>query len=146
MSEENGTNVTPLPNRDPRGSRIANRTVWLDLAEPFDNLQIKAWLDYPREVAVLWTPIDGETTAERGRRTILASRETFLEHRGRDNGEPWEDEDGVLPPPTEQEFWERIPTPLGGAIITAFYEELSGNRRSRVSRKKMKPRFGRSSS
>jgi hypothetical protein len=27
---------------DARGKRIANRTPWLDLPEPFDNLQIRA--------------------------------------------------------------------------------------------------------
>jgi hypothetical protein len=138
--------ITRLPGGDSRGSRIANRVVWIQLPEPYDNLEFQAWLDYPREVAMLWTPVENETARERGARTILAARETFLHHRGISDQEPWQDEDGELPSPTTQEFWNRIPTALGGAMLTAFFEEMAGNRASRRSQKRNRVKYGRSSS
>lgn len=149
MHSENGAtedNVTKLPLRDPRGSMIANRMVWIQLPEPYDNLEFQAWLDYPRDVAMEWTPVEGETAAQRGARTIRAARMTFLRHRGVEDHEPWRDEDGELPDPTTPEFWERIPTALGGAMLTAFFEEMAGNRQSRRSAKRKRVKYGRSSS
>lgn len=146
---ENGateSKITKLPVSDPRGSMIANRMVWIQLPEPYDNLEFQAWLDYPREVALDWTPVEGESNRDRGARTIKAARQTFLRHRGVETGTPWQDEEGEIPDPTTEEFWERIPTALGGAMLTAFFEEMAGNRQSRRSRKKMRPKFGRSSS
>jgi hypothetical protein len=124
---------------DQRGNRIANRTPWLSLPAPFDNLEIQAWLDYPKDVADLWTPKDGETVQERSKRVMSACQSVFLAHRGADGG-PWEDEDGVLPGPEIEEFWNRISTPLGSAIVTAFFAEISGNPTSRVSRRHKKRR------
>lgn len=144
--EESSSKVTRLPVSDPRGSMIANRMVWIQLPEPYDNLEFQAWLDYPREVAIEWTPVEGETNRERGARTIRAARQTFHRHRGIDNQQPWQDEEGEIPDPTTAEFWERIPTPLGAAMLTSFFEEMAGNRASRRSRKKNRVKYGRSSS
>jgi len=123
------------PTSDQRGSRIADRTVWLDLPEPWDNLEIKAWLDYPQEVSLMWMPVRDETPHQAGARMVGACKEVFLDHRGA-NGAPWEDEDGVLPSPKEDEFWERISNPLMKAILERFFEELNTNPTSRSSRKK----------
>lgn len=144
--EESPSKVSRLPVSDPRGSMIANRMVWIQLPEPYDNLEFQAWLDYPRDVAMEWTPVENETNRERGARTIRAARLTFHRHRGIDTQEPWKDEEGELPSPTTSEFWERIPTQLGGAMLTAFFAEMAGNRTSRRSRKKNRVKYGRSSS
>lgn len=123
------------PANDPRGKRIANRTPWLDLPEPFDNLQIRAWLDYPQEIAEYWTApgpkadgTPGETPEEASARILEACKNVFLEHDG------WEDDDGPLPGPDTDEFWQRISTPLGRAVVERFFEELQGNA-SRASRR-----------
>jgi hypothetical protein len=113
---------------DARGKRIANRTPWLDLPEPFDNLQIRAWLDYPQEIAELWTAPDNETKEAASARILEACKNVFLEHDG------WEDEDGLLPGPDTDEFWQRISTPLGRAVVERFFAELQGNE-SRASRR-----------
>jgi hypothetical protein len=120
---------TPARSRaDTRGKRIANREVWLQMPAPYDNLKILAWLDYPQSIANQWVPIDGETNEERSERVMSACKQVFLEHDG------WEDHEGELPPPGEDEFWERIPTQLGAAIIKRLQAELEGNGPSRASR------------
>lgn len=120
---------------DVRGKRIANRTPWLDLPEPFDNLQIRAWLDYPQEIAEMWTApgpkldgTPGETPEEASVRILEACKNVFLEHDG------WEDDDGPLPGPDTDEFWQRISTPLGRAVVERFFEELQSFQ-SRASRR-----------
>lgn len=133
-------NVVGIRRTDPRGSMIANRTPWIPLPEPFDNLEIRAWLDYPKEIADLWAPKKDETEQQIERRMLEACKNTFLDHRGRETLEPWEDEEGPLPGTDTDEFWKRISTPLGAKIVTSFFEEMAGNRPSRVSRRKMKRR------
>jgi hypothetical protein len=132
------------PKADQRGKRIVNRVPWLDLPAPFDNLRIRAWLDYPQEVAELWTAPEtkpdgtaGETREEQNTRILEACKNVFLEHDG------WEDEDGLLPGPETDEFWQRISTQLGKAIVTRFFEELTGNPTFRASRR-TKPASSRS--
>ena len=121
---------TPLRS-DSRGKRIMNRTPWLDLPDPFDNLRIRVWLDYPRDVAELWTSQEGETAEEASERMLDACRSTFLEHDGWEDGREDEmnpetgEEYGALPQPTTTEFWARIPTPLAKALIVRFGEELN---------------------
>ena len=120
-----------------RGKRIANREVWLDLPAPYDNLKILAWLDYPQSIANQWVSIDGETPDERSERVMEACKLIFLEHDG------WEDSMGPLPSPSEDEFWERIPTQLGVRIIQRLQREQEGNGPSRASRS-TRPRDSRS--
>ena len=122
---------TPIAGPDVRGKRIMNRTPWLDLPDPFDNLRIRVWLDYPRDVAELWTTQEGETAEEASERMLEACRSTFLEHDGWEDGREGETNPetgkayGPLPQPTEAEFWARIPTPLAKALIVRFGEELN---------------------
>lgn len=138
----------PAPIRQPdgRGGIIATRTPWLDLATPFDNLEIRAWLDYPKNIADLWTPAENETSEEQSARLMLACQNTFLGHREacqhqadsqtcREYHAPWTDGDGTLPETSDSEFWERIPTSLYRAIISRFSEEMAENPTNRASRR-----------
>lgn len=123
-----------LAASDARGKRIANRTPWLDLPEPFDNLKIRVWLDYPQDVAFLWTPVENETKDAATKRVMEACKSVFLAHDG------WEDEDGeIMPQPDTDEFWQRISTPLGAALVTRFFSEINGNPTSGASRKRKRP-------
>jgi hypothetical protein len=133
---------------DARRGMIAQRTPWLDLPFPFDNLEIRVWLDYPKHIADLWTPPDNETADDRAARTMLACQNTFLDHRAacdhrgdpqtcREEHEPWwlPGDDVPLPECSDSEFWERIPTPLFRAIVDRFVEEIAENPTNRASRR-----------
>ena len=124
----NGT----VQSGDVRGKRIANRAPWIELPEPFDNLKVRVWLDYPQDVANLLIAREGETQAQSGQRISTFLKEVVLEHDG------WEDDDGVLPRPDTNEFWARIPTPLGRAIAEGFFAELQAGKSpaSRTARRK----------
>lgn len=126
----------PMPPADPRGKRIANRTPWIDLPEPFDNLRVRVWLDYPQEVADLLSPPPDETPEQASERITRFLKEVILQHDG------WEDDAGVLPQPDTDEFWERIPTPLGRAIAECFFDELAAGN-SRASRRAKRRSFRR---
>lgn len=124
---------------DARGKRIANRTPWLDLPEPFDNLRFRAWLDYPQDVAEWLTAVPDETPEQAAERIMSFLRSVILQHDG------WEMDDdlGPLQQPDTDEFWQRIPTPLGRAISERFFEELqAGNSRGsrRMKRRNWKRR------
>lgn len=134
---------------------IADRTPWLDLPAPWDNLEIRAWLDYPKDVADLWTKPENESPEDANDRVMMACQQIFLDHRAaclpgvdanghehasdpqlcRQIHEPWQDAQGALPPPQDRDFWERISTPLGAAIVTRFFEEMQGNPTHRSSRR-----------
>lgn len=141
MHDDTYPGIATLPQRpavngvadpgDSRGKRIANRTPWLDLPEPYDNLRVRCWLDYPQEVAELLTAVPDETPDQQSERIMEFLRAVVLQHDG------WEmaDELGPLEQPDTAEFWQRIPTPLGRAISERFFEELQGNA-SRASRRR----------
>lgn len=122
---------------DTRGKRIANRTPWLDLPEPYDNLRVRVWLDYPQEIAELLTApgpkpdgSPGESPEESSERIMEFLKGVILQHDGWEMG----DDEGPLQSPDTDDFWRRIPTPLGRVISERFFEELQvGN--SRGSRK-----------
>lgn len=145
---------------DGRGKRIANRTPWLDLPAPFDNLEFRAWLDYPQEIAEYLTAPKDETPENATARMMDFFKGVILQHDGWDDGregQPMYDRDGnpikdnkgnpvlygPLPQPDDDEFWERISTPLGRAIGLRFFEEIEkGNSRAsrRANRKNWKRR------
>jgi hypothetical protein len=138
MSDDYLGNVQTLPARpsvngkgpdmhatpDTRGNMIANRSPWIGLPAPFDNLEVRVWLDYPQSIAELWTAPENETKEEASARMMEACKSVILAHRGAAGG-PWEDEHGALPSPDTDEFWERIPTPLARVIVEQFFEELN---------------------
>lgn len=124
---------------DARGKRVANRSPWLDLPEPYDNLKIRVWLDYPAEVTQLLTPVKDETPEQTSARGLEFLKAVILQHDG------WEldDDQGPLPQPDTDEFWDRIPNDLGVKIGERFREEMeSGNSRGsrRAKRKNWKRR------
>jgi hypothetical protein len=73
---------------DTRGKRIANRTPWLDLPEPYDNLRVRVWLDYPQEIAELLTAPAEETPEQASARMMEFFKGVILQHDG------WEMDDG----------------------------------------------------
>lgn len=144
MSAHPVATVTPTPvaaKIDARGKRIANRSPWLDLPPPFDNLQFRAWLDYPREIADLLVAPANETPEDAAARSMEFYKSVILEHDGWEDGREHqinpetEQPYGALPQPDKDEFWERISTPLGRAISERFFGELEAGNVSRASQR-----------
>src|SRR4051812_9230396 len=78
---------TSLPRRrgDARGGMVADRTPWLDLPRPYDNLEFRAYLDYPKSVDDLRTPpanrpdgTPGETPEEMNDRLVFFCQQVIL--------------------------------------------------------------------
>jgi hypothetical protein len=135
-ADERTNGRADAPRAGQRGNRIANRTPWVRLDDPYDNLEVRVWLDYPQWVADLWLdPQKDETTEQFTARRMEACKNVFMDHRGEDGG-PWEDDDGILPTPDNDDFWQRIPNQLAAAMIRAFGDELRGNPTNRASRRR----------
>jgi len=81
----------------PKGPRIQRTEVWRELEAPYEGFRIKFWFDHP---AGLMNGLDDGARINEAVATIL------LEHNG------WEDDQGVLPQPSDPAFMERVPTHL----------------------------------
>lgn len=93
--------------------RLSRREVWIKLPGEYEGFEIKVWANAP---AKLWQSIRGGE--ENQDEALAALSEIMLEHNG------WEGFDGEpLPPPSDKEFWEAIPTELAAAIMIVANEE-----------------------
>lgn len=144
---------TPLKRGDARGGMVSDRVVWLDLPRPYDNLEILAWLDFPKSIddirlAPALAPGMTESAEDQNNRFVLFCQNVILDHREachhggdpdtctQEHG-PWLDRNGEpMLPPEDREFWDRLSTPLGGAIMTRFWEEIRDSPKSSGSRKR----------
>lgn len=129
----NGT--APDPNRDTRGDDITTRAPWLELPEPYDNLEIRVWLSYPQEVQDLLIFPDDATQDQKNQRGAEFLKTVILAHRGA-NGGPWRLNGKELSPPDTDEFWEQIPNELGVAIGERFWDEVKRGNESRALRRR----------
>lgn len=119
--------VAPSPPPAPAGLRIGRRLEWFPrpgdhddasdkFREAYPGFQFKLWVNYPQRLALELNP-GGEDKDENERRARTALKQIVLEHNS------WiiEDEhtgaDVLLPSPTTDEFWERIPTEMATAIV-----------------------------
>ena len=113
---------------------IPDRVVRLTLPKPWAHLRIWAWLDYPEEVARLFSPKRAdETDEEAGERVMEGMRTVITRH------DSWRDREGLLPQPTSRAFWARISTPLARAITDSFFSAMRRNPTPPASRSR-KPR------
>jgi len=86
----------------PPGPKIPRTELWRELPEPYQEFRLKFWFDHP---AGIMANLDGDDAINQ------AVARVFLEHNG------WQDDQGVLPPPSDPEFVNRCPTHL---LVTAF--------------------------
>lgn len=111
----NGYEPPAAPPR-PSGPRIPRQALeeWLDLPAPYEGFRIRAWVGYPQRLFTDLPAIDPDadeaTQAVQARqaqdhlRDVL--KRVLLEHNG------WQDDDGELPQPTTDAFYDRCPTHL----------------------------------
>lgn len=113
---------------------IPDRVMLLKLPPPWSHLRVWAWLDYPEEIAKLFSPKDAdETDTDAGERIMEGMRSVITRHDG------WRDRDGALPQPSSRKFWSRVSTPLARAITNSFFALMRSNPTPAASRKR-KPR------
>ena len=112
----------PVPVIPAAGLRIPKRETWVALPEEYPGFRIKLWINAPKRV------VDTLSQGEEGARAML--RQCVTEHNG------WLDEDGApLPQPTQDGFWDTIPTELATLIITLYQEAVFALPNSILSRK-----------
>ena len=113
---------TPVPVTPAAGLRIPKRETWVTLPEEYPGFRVKLWINAPKRV------VDTLSQGEEGARAMLKTCVT--EHNG------WLDEDGVpLAQPTQDSFWDTIPTELATLIITLYQEAVFALPNSILSRK-----------
>lgn len=78
-----------------RGTMIPMNEEWIRLPAPYDNMLLLMWVDFPRQLA---RKVDSREEQE----ILRAARRIVLGHNS------WEDEDGILPDPGTDEFWDRL--------------------------------------
>lgn len=113
MSKQNGT-----------APQIQRREKWIDLPEEYAGFRIKVWLNAPTKV---WMGL----TNKKEKKAQEAAKQIVLEHNG------WLDFDGEpYPPPSEEAFWEDIPTELAASVFAAANAEMSDLPNSIATRKR----------
>lgn len=78
-----------------RGTMIPMTEEWIRLPAPYGSMLLLMWVDFPRQLA---RQVDSREEKE----ILRAARRIVLGHNS------WEDEDGILPHPGTDEFWERL--------------------------------------
>lgn len=104
----------PVPAAPPAaGPRIPKREVWVDLPDAYPGFRFRAWVNAPKRIVEMLSPEHGET----GVRSML--KQCITQHNG------WVDYDGQeYAQPTEDAFWDEIPTELATLVIALYQEEV----------------------
>jgi hypothetical protein len=130
--------VAPRPTAN-AAFRIPQTREWVKFSDDYSFMEVKVWVDAPSKVMEgllgQQPDEDADSARERVQKTLGI---IVLEHRFTD-GTPWTDDDGVLPPPQDPEFWERAPQPIVNAIFTYIRERIQNHptlRRSRQTPKR----------
>ena len=92
--------------------RIPRREVEVALPPEYPGFTYRLWVNFPSRLN------DEINSGDQGR-IVAALRRIVLAHNG------WQDDEGgLLPQPTEAEFWERIPTELAAVIVATINAEI----------------------
>lgn len=92
--------------------QIKRHETWLDLPDEYEGFKVKVWRNAP---AKLWTELSNGKEKE----AIAAAKKLVLEHNG------WLDFDGnEYTQPSEDSFWEDIPTELAVVVFALIQREM----------------------
>lgn len=99
----------PTPPAGSSGPKMPKRYAWIDIPE-YEGFRAKVWLNYPDE----WLKKEMAAAKDADRQQWQPLKRIVLEHNG------WTDEEGPLPDPSEDAFWERIPNELLAFILAGI--------------------------
>lgn len=90
-----------------RGTLIPRNEEWMRLPEPYENMLLLMWVDFPKRLA---RAIDSRQEQE----VLQAAKRIILGHNS------WEDDEGILPDPGKDEFWERLAPRITVQVIRSI--------------------------
>jgi hypothetical protein len=91
---------------------VPRREAWIDLPEPYSELKMLVWQNYPRR-------LNYELASRDAGRILNALKTIMLGHNN------WQSADGVpLPPTSEQRFWDDVSDELVLAVFIVLGVEV----------------------
>jgi hypothetical protein len=107
--------------------RIPTTKEWVKFSDDYSFMEVLVWVDAPAKVMEGLGPQAGDETPDDVRARVMDTLgRIVLAHRF-DDGTPWSDDEGELPPPQEQAFWDRSPQPIVNAIIAYIRERIQNH-------------------
>lgn len=107
--------------------RIPTTKEWVKFSDAYAFMEVQVWVDAPARVMEGLTPQRPDETADDVRARVLDTLgQIVLAHRF-DDGTPWADDDGELPPPQDPAFWDRSPQPIVNAMIAYIRERIANH-------------------
>jgi hypothetical protein len=107
--------------------RIPVTKEWVKFSEAYDFMEVLVWVDAPARIMEGTNPqAAGETLDDTRRRVLDTLGQIVLAHRF-DDGTPWTDDEGELPPPQDVEFWDRAPQPIVNAIVAYIRQRINNH-------------------
>ena len=118
--------IVPRPTAT-SARRIPTTKEWVRFSDAYSFMEIQVWVDAPSRVMEGLSPQRPDENADDLRTRVLDTLgRIVLAHRF-DDGTPWADDDGELPPPQNPDFWDRAPQPIVNAIVTYIRERISSH-------------------
>lgn len=104
--------------------RIPTTKEWVKFSDTYSFMEVRIWVDAPARVMEGLSPQRADETADDVRARVLDTLgQIVLDHRF-DDGTPWVDDDGELPPPQDPGFWDRAPQPIVNAIVNYIKDRI----------------------
>jgi hypothetical protein len=107
--------------------RIPQTKEWVKFSDDYTFMEVLIWIDAPARVMEgLGSGTGDETPDDVKTRVLDTLGRIVLAHRF-DDGTPWTDDEGELPPPQDPGFWDRSPQPIVNAIIDYIRERIKNH-------------------
>jgi hypothetical protein len=118
--------IAPRPFAKP-ARRIPVSKEWVKFSDIYGYMELLVWVDAPARIMEGLGPQQvGESLDETRDRVMDTLGQIVLAHRF-DDGSPWSDEEGELPPPQDRAFWDRAPQPIVNAIIAYIRDRINNH-------------------
>lgn len=116
------------PRTEAKGMRrIPTTKEWVKFSDAYVFMEVQVWVDAPARVMEGLGPQGADETTEDVRTRVLDTLGLIVIAHRFDDGTPWADDDGELPPPQDPAFWDRAPQPIVNAIIGYIRERIQAH-------------------